>query len=96
MFNSLLQFTDYYDSALIYKPNVFFVVSSVFIIMLLYWLVRRMSDIIMFVRYSISSKSSKPNARYRWFQNVFLRAQKQYKRIVKMIADEILLPEDEA
>lgn len=96
MFNSFLQLTDYYDSALIYKPNVFFVVSSVFIIMLLYWLVRRMSDIIMFVRYINSSKFSKLNARYRWFQIVYLRAQKKYKYIVKKIADEILLPEDEA
>ncbi|MEK7060642.1 MAG: hypothetical protein AAB937_00215 [Patescibacteria group bacterium] len=96
MFNPLLQLTDYYDSALIYKPNVFFVVSPVFIIMLLYWLVRRMSDVIMFVRYIISSKSSKLNARYRWFKNVYLQAQKQYKRIIKKIADEILLPEDEA
>lgn len=96
MFNSFLQLTDYYDSALIYKPNVFFVASSAFIIMLLYWLVRRMSDIIMFVRYIISSKSVNLNVRHRWFQNVYLRAQKQYKRIVKKIADEILLLEDEA
>lgn len=96
MFNPLLQLTDYYDSALIYKPNIFFVVSLVFIIMLLYWLVRRMSDVIIFVRYIISPKSSKLNARYRWFKNVCSQAQKQYKRIVKKIADEILLPEDEA
>ncbi len=95
MFNPLLQLTDYYDSALIYKPNVFFVASPVFIIMLLYWLVRRMSDIIMFVRYIISSKPPKLKARYHRFQTVYVRAKKQYTRIVKKITDEILLPEDE-
>jgi len=95
MDNLLFKLLDYYDIALIYHSNTFFVIAPVISVALGYLALRSLKSIMALVRHVTLTKPAKLSPACRRIHKLYLRAQKQYKHLVTAIENEILLPEDE-
>ena len=100
MNNQIVQLIDYYDSALIYHPNIFFVVAPILIVLIGFWVYMRIGDAVRFWKV-VTRKSPKQYLRYRKFlkqavvvRTFYFRTVKKIQKIQKAVAHEILLPEN--